>query len=202
MYVLCVQSFGDPLSDVLWSYAVHGTVAFVVNVCIQNFFAHRVYRLGRGAAHIPVAISLTSFGSFAFGLAFNIMMLEMRVIGQRVSHNHYIIGAFSLQVACDILITSGLVYYLFKYRSTIRRTNQALNALTFYSINCGAINIVSAIGAITCVIFSPQGLYWTTFFVIQVKLYFSSFIAILNSRTHVRDILHGQDGIVISMSEA
>ncbi|KAI0259031.1 hypothetical protein BC834DRAFT_974612 [Gloeopeniophorella convolvens] len=180
MYVLFVQNFGDPLSDVLngpWSYAAHGTVAFVVDVCIQNFFAHRVYKLGRGAVHIPIAISLTSLGSFALGLTFNIMKLETRVLGQSVSQNHYIIGVFSLQVACDVFITSGLVYYLFKYRSTVRRTNRALNTLAFYSINCGAINVMTAIGAVTCIISSPQALYWTAFFVLQVKLYFSSFMA-------------------------
>ncbi|KAI0259024.1 hypothetical protein BC834DRAFT_908248 [Gloeopeniophorella convolvens] len=83
-----------------------------------------------------------------------------------------------------------MVHYLFSNRGRIQQTNSAISTLTFYSVNCGALNIVCTAAAIACLVQLPQALIWTLFFVCQSKLYFCSFMAILNSREYIRELLH------------
>ncbi|KAI9448869.1 hypothetical protein BJY52DRAFT_1309941 [Lactarius psammicola] len=64
------------------------------------------------------------------------------------------IATLSCKVLCDILITVGMVYYLLRNRTQVRRTNNVLNLLAVYSINCGTLNLVFAISCVTLVLFT------------------------------------------------
>ncbi|KAI0258177.1 hypothetical protein BC834DRAFT_912940 [Gloeopeniophorella convolvens] len=66
------------------------------------------------------------------------------------------------------------------------RTNTALNALAFYSFNCGVLNIGCAMGGRISHFVRPNTLIWTTFIALQTKLSVCAFMALLNSRRHIR----------------
>ncbi|KAI0262483.1 hypothetical protein BC834DRAFT_972072 [Gloeopeniophorella convolvens] len=119
-----------------------------------------------------------------------------------VFHNmHFAITAAALHIPCNTLITSGMVYYLVRNRNAVRRTNSALNLLAFYALNCGILNLVFSVVCFTLLIEFPNTLIFVPFFVLTIGVYFSSFMATLNSRRHVRKILEGS-GVVVTGDRA
>ncbi|KAI0262482.1 hypothetical protein BC834DRAFT_390210 [Gloeopeniophorella convolvens] len=198
LWTMDVLNFGDYISNtsIPWSFGASDLVIGILDICIQNFFAHRVYQLGGGSIFVPVAIVVASLGIFGVGTAYSIRIMRHRHFGEIVVQTPLIISALSLQVFCDLVITVSLVHYLLRNRTTIKRTNVAVNLLSFYFINCGLLNLVFTIVCIFFLVKTPKTWIPLPFYLIQVRLYFCSFMAILNSRQHVRGILEGNDGII------
>lgn len=92
---------------------------------------------------------------------------------QSVAHYsklRFFIASIALQVACDLIITTSMVCYLLKNRTSIprfvrgisfptinlprSRTDSVLNALALYTISCGTLT--------ACAYPSPTGLTLTT----------------------------------------
>ncbi|KAH8979606.1 hypothetical protein EDB92DRAFT_1954812 [Lactarius akahatsu] len=100
------------------------------------------------------------------------------------------------KVLCDVLITFGMVRTLLSNRTQVRRTNNVLNSLAIYSINCGALNLVFAISCVTLLAKYRTVLLYAPSFLITMRLSFCGFMSILNSRDNLREMLDGPEGIV------
>ncbi|KAH9075591.1 hypothetical protein EDB83DRAFT_2312048 [Lactarius deliciosus] len=85
------------------------------------------------------------------------------------------IATFGCKVLCDVLITFGMVHALLGNRTQVRRTNNVLNTLAIYSINCGALNLLLTP--------SPERSLLS--------------IELLNSRDNLREMLDGPEGVVM-----
>ncbi|KAH9033556.1 hypothetical protein EDB85DRAFT_2228348 [Lactarius pseudohatsudake] len=123
----------------------------------------------------------------------------------------------SFDVFCDVLITVGMTYTLMSNRTHVRRTNDVLNTLAIYAINCGSLHLVFAITSLILVPFHffappsqtfdspsrtkfarfPNTLIYTTPSFVMVRLSLCAFMAILNSRDHLRETLDRPDGVVV-----
>jgi len=99
----------------------------------------------------------------------------------------------SCDVLCDVLISFGMVYTLFRNRSQFRSTNTVLNLLAIYTINCGTLNLVFTISSIVLLIVYRDALIYLVPSFIVVRLYFCAFMAILNSRDNLRATLDRQE---------
>ncbi|KAH9060073.1 hypothetical protein EDB87DRAFT_662164 [Lactarius vividus] len=108
----------------------------------------------------------------------------------------FCIAASSCNVFCDVLITFGMVYTLLNNRTQVRRTNNVLNHLAIYAINCGTLNLVFAISCVILLAKYPNALLYAPPFFILNRLYFCAFMSVLNSRDHLRETLDGQEGII------
>ncbi|KAH9029154.1 hypothetical protein EDB85DRAFT_2147463 [Lactarius pseudohatsudake] len=127
-------------------------------------------------------------------------------------------ATLSCKVFCDVLITVGMTYTLMSNRTHVRRTNDVLNTLAIYAINCGSLHLVFAITSLILVPFHffappsrttfdspsrtkfarfPNTLIYTTPSFVMVRLSLCAFMAILNSRDHLRETLDRPDGVVV-----
>ncbi|KAH8995159.1 hypothetical protein EDB86DRAFT_3166370 [Lactarius hatsudake] len=88
-----------------------------------------------------------------------------------------------------VLITAGMVYYLLSNRTQFRRTNNVLNLLAIYSINCGTLDL-----------YRDTLIYIPSIF-IMFWLNFCAFMAILNSRRYLRFTLNEQGGVVATFTQ-
>ncbi|KAH9053228.1 hypothetical protein EDB87DRAFT_275220 [Lactarius vividus] len=111
------------------------------------------------------------------------------------------IAALSCKVLCDVFITSGMVYYLLRNRTQIRRTNNVLNLLAIYSVNCGTLHLVFAISSVTLLAKYRDALIYAPSLFIMFRLSLCAFMAILNSRDSLRETLDGQDGVVATLTQ-
>ncbi|KAI0259019.1 hypothetical protein BC834DRAFT_663044 [Gloeopeniophorella convolvens] len=185
----------------LWSYGAAVILPSAVNASVRNFFAHRIYTVSQRTMCIPIVIVLSSIISFIFAIVYSIPRLQRdHIVDDTVYQARYMVACFAFQALCDTSITFGMIFYLSKRRGNFRRTNSALNMLIFYSFNCGVISVFCVTMGMICLIELPRTLIWTAFPLSQTKLYFCSFMAILNSRDHVRGLLHRPDGLAASIS--
>ncbi|KAH9064971.1 hypothetical protein EDB87DRAFT_1180240 [Lactarius vividus] len=104
------------------------------------------------------------------------------------------------KVFCDFLITSGMVHTLLYNRTQVQRTNNVLNTLAIYAINCGALNLVFAISCVTLLAKHRNAFLYAPSFFIMIRLYFCGFMSILNSRDNLRETLDGPEGAVTTFT--
>ncbi|KAH9075018.1 hypothetical protein EDB83DRAFT_2549620 [Lactarius deliciosus] len=144
-YQFCVTNFGDYRFIVSHPWSLFVAAAFPSRApvfSVQHFYAYRIYRLGGGSPYLPAAISVSSLTGFSLGIVY---------ISKLIKHIHdpgnlegFFVSALSCKVLCDALITTGMAYYLLSNRTQVRRTNNVLNLLAIYSINCGTIHFLNS----------------------------------------------------------
>ncbi|KAH9045813.1 hypothetical protein EDB84DRAFT_1674369 [Lactarius hengduanensis] len=192
--------------------------AVVLEVSVQHFYAYKIYLLSRRSPYLPAAISVVSLTAFGIGIVFGANILKhMHELGKPFrarlllvwaamsnchSYQNLCIATLFCDVVCDVLITFGMVYNLLSNRTQVRRTNEVLNLLAIYAINCGTLTLVFAISSGISLVKYPDALIYTPSFFIMIRLYFCAFMSILNSRDNLRETLDRQEGIVITLSKA
>ncbi|KAH8995889.1 hypothetical protein EDB86DRAFT_1071014 [Lactarius hatsudake] len=218
-YQFSITNFGDYrylLTDV-WSHSAMSLSALVLSVSVQHFYAYRIYRLSGGSPYLPAAIvrscnlfgagthsheqSVTSLTEFSVGIVYSAKILMHIHDPYSGSFKGFFIATLTPKVVCDIFVTSGMVYYLLSNRSQVRRTNNVLNLLAIYSINCGILHLVSAIVCLTLFAKYPDTLIYAPFLFITFRLSLCAFIAILNSRDYLRETLDGPGGVVTTFTQ-
>ncbi|KAH9028240.1 hypothetical protein EDB85DRAFT_2257065 [Lactarius pseudohatsudake] len=93
-------------------------------------------------------------------------------------------------VLCDVLITVGMVYTLLSNRTRVRRTNNMLNILAIYAVNCGILHLFQFTLICTPSLF------------IMVRLSLCAFMSILNTRGYLRETLDGPGGVVSTFTSS
>ncbi|KAL4255151.1 hypothetical protein AB1N83_013087 [Pleurotus pulmonarius] len=104
-------------------------------------------------------------------------------------HVNDILGTLALGngMACDILISVSLVYYLNKWRSEIRRTENIIDSIIVYVVGIGVVtSIFSSLIFITWLAL-PHQFIFMLFFSIHSKLHVNSFLVTLNARSGLRN---------------
>ncbi|KAI9440979.1 hypothetical protein H4582DRAFT_1512303 [Lactarius indigo] len=196
-YQFGVTNFGDYQSNAFVSRSRPAIVfsAIVLEVSVHHFYAYRIYCLGRGSLYLPAVISIIALTMFGIGIVYGAQVLKH--IHEPGPHfQDFLIVTLSCKVPCDVLITFGMVYYLLSNRTQIRRTNNVLNLLAIYAINCGTLNLVFTI---SCVIllskYRDTFIYGPSLFII-IRLSLCALMSILNSRDNLRETLDEPRGVV------
>ncbi|KAF8261014.1 hypothetical protein EI94DRAFT_1747033 [Lactarius quietus] len=202
-YITSITNFGDYAADAYfpWSIPSIAITGMVLEILIQHFYAYRVYRLSEGSIYMPAVIVVLSLTAFAFGQYFSITVAMARSETETHIKLPFFIASVAMQVACDIIITTSMVFYLFKIRTSIPRTNSVLNTLALYIISCGTLTAISSIVCLVTVCIFQHDWIYIPFYILQVRLYSCSFMSVLNSRTHIRQKFMGSDTGVITISQ-
>ncbi|KAI9441800.1 hypothetical protein H4582DRAFT_1412919 [Lactarius indigo] len=202
-YQFGVTNFGDYQFVVShpWIQPATSFSAIILEVSVQHFYAYRIYRLGGNSLYLPVAISVTSLTEFSESLLFNVNLLKHMHDSDPINFKAFFFAPLSCKVLSDALITTGMVYYLLSNRSQVRRTNNVLNLLAIYSINCGTLNLVFSIVCLTSFAKYPDTLIYVPSLFIIFRLSLCAFMAILNSRDHLCETLDGSGGVVVTFTQ-
>jgi len=197
-YWIAVTNFGDysAFRVLPWTIPTAALSAVILEVFVRLFYAYRIYILSRGSPYLPAAISIISLTAFGIGIVLGVNGLENSA-WESTSLKHIFIATLSCDLICDVLVTFGMVHTLLRNRTLVKRTNTVLNLLAIYAINCGVLNVVFAFfGIILRVKYQETLIYLCTTF-IAIRLYFCSFMAVLNSRSNLREMLDGP-GLVVA----
>ncbi|KAI9437245.1 hypothetical protein H4582DRAFT_336072 [Lactarius indigo] len=95
-----------------------------------------------------------------------------------------------------------MVYTLLSNRTRVRRTNNVLNILAIYAINCGILHLVFAISCVILFTRFQYTLICTPTLFIMARLSLCAFMAILNSRDYLRETLDGPGGVVSTFTSS
>ncbi|KAG9225226.1 hypothetical protein CCMSSC00406_0007057 [Pleurotus cornucopiae] len=103
-----------------------------------------------------------------------------------VMSNAFGTAEFGSTVACDLLISASMAYYLNKRRSGIRKTENLVDRLIVYVIGIGLLTSIFAIIVFVTWVALPKQLIFLTFYSIISKLYVNSLLVTLNARSGFR----------------
>lgn len=86
-------------------------------------------------------------------------------------------------VLADICTTTSLILILNGQKTGIKATDRLVQKLTIYAVNRGGlITVVQTTQFITYIALQKDSLYWVMFHLPGSKIYFNSFLAVLNAR--------------------
>ncbi|KAI9448871.1 hypothetical protein BJY52DRAFT_1228105 [Lactarius psammicola] len=151
---------------------------------------------------------VTYFGPFGAGnYSYEQSVISLTEFGIEVG----LILDFSVQyksVLCDVLITFGMVYTLLSNHTQVRRTNNVLNLLAIYVINCGTLHFIDSLNeacqvsrcAHTCTV----PLHHDSTLSLRIHVHSSDprhSNSVLNSRDNLRETLDGPEGVVTTLTQ-
>jgi len=189
----------DGPKNLPWSFPAVVLSAIVIEVFVQHFYAYRIYLLSKGSPYLPAAISTISLTGFVTGIVFGVKGLEHVLLISK-TFRFLFVATQSCEVLCDLLITFGMVYALLSNHTLVRRTNNVLNMLSIYTVNCGILNLAFSIPSIILLSKYPLDFTYAPTSFIMVRLYFCAFMAILNTRDNLREMLDGPDVVVATFT--
>jgi len=201
-YYIAVTNFGDYLVflHLPWSLPAIAFSSIVLEVAVQHFYAYRIYLFSGGSLYIPAAVSISSLTAFGLGIEVGIKGIGDSALQGPTFQNIYL-GTISCDVLCDFLITCGMVYTVLRNRTRVRRTNNVLNLLAIYAVNCGVLNLIFSISGIIMVVRNRKSLIYIVPSYIVIRLYFCSFMSILNSRDYLRETLDGSEVVMSTLTQ-
>ncbi|KAF9493273.1 hypothetical protein BDN71DRAFT_1450502 [Pleurotus eryngii] len=165
-------------------------VSYITVTMVQLAYAYRVWILSGKNRYVTSALALLTFCQFTSGIGMAIIQQingDMTLL-HNVTSNAFGTAVFSSTVACDLLISASMAYYLNKHkrRSGIRRTENLLDGLIVYVIGIGLLTSVFAILDFVTWVALPKQLIFLTFHSIISKLYVNSLLVTLNARSGFR----------------
>ncbi|KAI9440975.1 hypothetical protein H4582DRAFT_1511481 [Lactarius indigo] len=201
-YHIGITNFGDyqSLAFKTWSRPATALSAIVLEVSVQHFYAYRIYRLRGGSPYLPAAISVVALTEFGIGIVYTVKALKHI----HEPGNHFLelfITILSCKVLCDVLITVGMVYTFLSNRTQVRKTNNVLNLLAIYSINCGMLHLAFTISCVTLLAKYQDALIYAPCLFIAFRLSLCAFMSILNSRDNLRETLDGPGGVIVTFTQ-
>ncbi|KAJ3880639.1 hypothetical protein F5879DRAFT_947576 [Lentinula edodes] len=201
IYYYCVTNFSNAaaLNTIPWSYYGMAMPMGLNTIIVQTFYVWRVWKLSK---HLILPGILWSVCLTQFGL---LLYYVYRVSGLTSAAEFstvmgpYAIATNGTGTAADIFIAAAMVYLLQQARTSIKRTNNVLRAVTIFSVTTGIVTGVCAIFVLSMASAYPGTNIEVTFYFILARLYANSFLATLNVRDHMRDRSHS--GGVITTSD-
>ncbi|KAJ6590662.1 hypothetical protein DFH09DRAFT_1423567 [Mycena vulgaris] len=186
-YHYTVTNFGD---YVVLSLLAQVVVEDVIALMVQLFFAYRIYHLSGNKPILPLIIGVLSVGQLACGIGFTVIAKDVMKFEESEAVKPWTISGMAASIACDVLITCAMIYYLRTQKKQIalrKGMNQTINSLMRYSLNTGAVTTVFAIATAITFVTNETSLVYGAFFFVLSRMHSCSFLAVRNTRHHLRE---------------
>ncbi|KAJ6512379.1 hypothetical protein DFH09DRAFT_1099968 [Mycena vulgaris] len=173
-YETSVTNFGDyeAIGKVpccfLTTLKVQILVGTLLAILVQIFYAYRIWTISHKSFYVPVTI--VRLKESLYKPPYTVRALQMSQFNKNTMFIPFSTGALSCEVACNLLITISMMYWLSKRPSSFGK--------------------VLSICCLVTLILSPETLTFGFFFFVLARLYGCSFMSILNSREHIRKQLY------------
>ncbi|KAI0083048.1 hypothetical protein BDY19DRAFT_100896 [Irpex rosettiformis] len=171
----------------------------IVELIVQLYFAWRVWTLSQGTLRhfLTSTIVILSICTFGMGISVYVIGLTSASWTAYEDGSQKIIAPFtlSMSMASNLSIMLSLIYLFRRGRTQVQRTNYIINTLIFYTIQAGALIVVTEAVVIALDVYVDRvGFAYIGVYAMQGNLYANSLLASLNARTTLRSI--GSNGDV------
>lgn len=191
MFYYLIANYNNPpsLLSAVWSFNLEVSINGIIGFIVECFFARRLLRLSGGSwmgwvlTLLVCGLSLIHFG---LGVYFTDRLFNLKFFVKFPELTWITKVGLGSAAACDLIIATGLCWYLFKSRTGYRKTDSLIVTLMVYTLNCGLLTGVCATMVIIMFSLFPESLLFMAFFWVLGKLYCNSCVAMLNSRQSLR----------------
>ncbi|TDL19810.1 hypothetical protein BD410DRAFT_791695 [Rickenella mellea] len=187
-YTYLVTDFVNPiaLEHADWPYIIHIIVNCLIAAIVQFFFADRVWRISKGNRILTGLILTLSVLQLAFGIVVTIRSFHPALFSFLKNMRGDIATSLSSTVACDVLITGGLLYFLDRGRTGFKKTDSIITNLMWFSLSTGLLPAIFAVIQLITFIAMPDNFVNIGISLFLGKLYANSLLATLNGRATAR----------------
>ncbi|KAJ7055003.1 hypothetical protein C8F01DRAFT_1160651 [Mycena amicta] len=191
LYTLLVLDYGHP--ERLLERPPRSIIGYIfltvsIAVCVQIFFAYRIYILSKSRI-IPFITYTLSFVRFVLGTSLFAVGLSVKSVTEFGTKWQWLgITMWSLSAAEDVTITATLVYLLWRQKGGVKTTNAFLDKIIKWSIETGLLTC--SFSLITVILFHkmPDNFIWIAFSTLEARMFSNSLFASLNSRSVLREL--------------
>ncbi|KAJ7358014.1 hypothetical protein DFH08DRAFT_932332 [Mycena albidolilacea] len=197
-YSTAVINFGDytELGKPPWSLLIQIFVGVLLSTLVQLFYAYRIYTISSKSLVFPIIIGICALAELALSIAYMNKAFQIKFFKLAKADVPYSTSALAFEVACDVLISSAMIYHLFKNKTGFEKTNKAINLIVAYSVNSGVVTMIFAIASLVTWLTSTTTLIYAPFFFVLVRFYGLSFMSILNSREYIREQMNSSHAML------
>ncbi|KAA1475632.1 hypothetical protein DENSPDRAFT_434481 [Dentipellis sp. KUC8613] len=169
----------------------HAWVAGIVTFSVQLFFVHRMYKFSGCRWYIPAFLALLSLFQLVVLIPYNVLTVSggsNTTSGIEKSWaTDMLISLRSVTAAEDIIITATMTFLVLKHGlPEFRATRRMIYRFILVTFNTGFWTAVAAIVELAMVARNPTGLQFMVPEGPLCSLYFSAFLANLNSREFIK----------------
>ncbi|KAI0760279.1 hypothetical protein C8Q74DRAFT_1372185 [Fomes fomentarius] len=171
------------------SLMAENTITLVIGCITQCFYARRLWAVAKNKILIGMLLFL-AFGGLGTGLAQSIYILCGSTVLSLSTVFFDVVSAISISMSalCDLIAAGALCYYLRNERSSFASTNNIIDRLIVYAIQCGGLTACVGIS-----VAAPTDWYYLPFQVIQGKLYCNTLLVTLNVRHSLRKVVDASE---------
>ncbi|TDL16195.1 hypothetical protein BD410DRAFT_645099 [Rickenella mellea] len=190
MYHYLIANFGnfEALAEPYTSLNVYSLLNSFITWMCQLYFAWRVWRLSSGNYFLTVAIICLTCMHLAFATREVAIGFKAQRFHLNLPNSEFLIGmTLGSTLACDVVITGSLCFFLNKGRTGFTRTDSLIKSLILYSLCTGLVTSMFAIVNIVAFFSMQSNLIHLGIYFLMGKLYTASLLATLNSRDIFRD---------------
>jgi len=180
-----IDSVGNyaALLDITWSYKLQILVSILLIAAIQFAYAVRLWKLGSSYTRIWAwALTLILVIGYSAVITFLVKMYSVSTFLQLSQLRWEILVSFAMSTLNDFVLSAGICHLLSLRQTTFAQTKSMIWVIMCYAVISGMItSICSLASLITCALM-PHNLIFQSIEFLLPKLYFNSYLAMLNAR--------------------
>ncbi|KAF7289012.1 hypothetical protein HMN09_01348900 [Mycena chlorophos] len=192
LYGLVLTDFGQPqlITSIPVSITISAVFNAIVAMCVQGYFAFRIYRLSK-SLFIPFVSWILSLLFLASSSAICVIGMENIPLAAFEKQWGWLLDTtWFIAAINDMLIAVTLVvlFHQWHQRDTENWNVALIDKLIAWTIETGIITSAAGVLNLLCFAFMKSNFVWIAWYVITARLYSNSFLANLNSRETLRTI--------------
>ncbi|KAJ7158014.1 hypothetical protein C8R43DRAFT_1234439 [Mycena crocata] len=198
LYTYFVTNFGNLAADAFipWSFALENGLLTMVTITVQSFYAWQIWTVSMNP-FVTAGILLLAVTSLGLGLFITVHLFRFPAVASLSAQSFQSISGpvQGTAAACDVAITTALIFYLrSRRRAGIRTTEEMIDTLILFAVCRGILTAITQIMFLVLNVAFPHRTLWQPFHQLVGKLYVNSILASLN----VRRVLLGKGDPEIS----
>ncbi|KIJ68842.1 hypothetical protein HYDPIDRAFT_107101 [Hydnomerulius pinastri MD-312] len=177
-WYLVASHHASPLRAMPWELTSNLSLSIIIPFVVQSFYGHRLWIISERNKIITGLVWLLSFSQFLFGMISGFWKTPQSTVIELPFTGLY--GFLGL--ACDLLITSSVYFYLRPGRSEVRRMETRVQQITAVTIHMGALT--STVALVTVLDWLIQHGHPTVLTPVMIiaQSYVNSILGVLNAR--------------------
>ncbi|KAJ7580285.1 hypothetical protein C8J56DRAFT_1030155 [Mycena floridula] len=189
-YHFDIVTYSQPILVVTGEWSVLVVVCFFV----QIFCARMLYAISRKKWRIFLTgvLSALILAQVGLGIFLSVKLFQLwdpeKIVGAT-----YIamIPLFAVRVVSDSFTSISLCIILYDSQPIFSRSAKLLRTLIMYAMNRFVMTTIVVIAQTVILIIEPGSIWAMSMDIVNVQIYVNSFLSILNSRNHLREIGSG-----------
>ncbi|KAJ7609129.1 hypothetical protein FB45DRAFT_375565 [Roridomyces roridus] len=159
----------------------------VIELCVQGFFSHRIYRLSKRLFIPCLTWTLSLLFLVGTTLGFIVGVCENTLMMTETKWTWLFYSIWGVGAVNDLIISATLVFWLYSKRDeSHQRTTALLDTVITWTIETGVVTSAAILNSVCFVTMRNNNLIWIAWYVVTARLYSNSFLSSLNSRVTLR----------------